>query len=307
MRKNSILLAVLLQCSFISAQVYVNVREESARETSASFQVEEPNSTKGLGMPTVKLNNIADYSMFFASPKEGLLVYNTMVNEFVTQGYYYWSLQPSPHWEKMNGTVDYSSILQNIDVDILGYKPNIISINGPASISFGSTTASLNKCVKWELKDGGNDNIYCSYSTASELDFNKAFNLSKNAGGFVVTLTSDDEWEFVKTNLVNGVNSGFWIGYTAVKTPGNIFKYRWITNENWRNTWQNTSNTQNNFDQNKIINVPSSTSASLVFSNCSYIQNQFASVERKWAQRNCATSSGIKNLIIEFVTNNESF
>lgn len=251
MKKISLWLFALINLSLTQAQVYVNVPNTEDQEASASFQVETQNAKKGVALPSVALTSIDSYQPIVMEPKPGLLVYNTTVDESLDAGYYYWDLTPNPHWERMGGTVDKYTILQNIDEDILGYSPTGTGATATPSIpAVGNTSYDKASCVKWELSDGGNGHSYCTYNysdAANGKDFQTFFNAAKTANGYLLTVTSTAEWNFVKNNVLNNVSSPVWLGYVAMKTPGNDYKYRWITNETWRNNWSNNASTQSAF------------------------------------------------------------
>jgi len=189
-------------------------------------------------------------------------------------------------------------ILQNVNELILGYKPSGSGSTSPQTITVGGITATKEHCVKWEMGKGGNGHSYCGYKvpTGQNLDFAQAFNFAQAAKGYMITLTSTEEWDFVKKEVILGtrpLNGPIWIGYTALKTPGNPYEYRWITNESWRNNWGNDASTQSFF----ATNQPAAAGEGL----CTLIS---ASGNREWFSQNCDakvhSGTNINSFIIEF-------
>ncbi|GAA5084242.1 hypothetical protein GCM10023210_03880 [Chryseobacterium ginsengisoli] len=283
------------------AQIFLNV-PDAEHENSAYFQVGKMNANKGVAMPIVSLTSLTDYSPIVQTPKPGLLVYNNTISETLEQGYYYWSTINTPHWEKIGGVENKFTIIQNVDPNILGYSPTGIGSNAPATFSVGSSTASKTTCSKWELNAGGNGHVYCGYkvSDASGKDFGTVFNALKNLNGYIVTITSAPEWDFIKTNILNysgnTLTTAAWIGYTSVKTPGNSERYRWITNETWRSNWGNSASVQSFFAANNPGNAANG--------QCNMISGAANNANREWYSSACSSTAlsgaNISSIIVEF-------
>lgn len=295
-----VLLSLLGNSSFLKSQVYVNVPNVAEHEVSADFQVDPVNTKKGVALPLVELTSIDSYSPIVQQPKPGLLVYNITINEQLTKGYYYWATTPTPHWEKMGGTVSKYTILQDIDENILGYSPTALGASAPSAITIGGSTATKTRCMKWELSAGGNGHTYCGYTIAAAKDFTTTFNAIKAMNAYMVTITSDSEWDFVKTNIINytttPLNNPIWIGYVSLATPGNAQKYRWITNETWSNNWGNTSSVQATF--------ASGNPAAATSGRCSLIAGNAYNANRQWYSAACTNTAfqgaNINHVIVEF-------
>ncbi|WP_294244306.1 C-type lectin domain-containing protein [uncultured Chryseobacterium sp.] len=287
--------------STLDAQVYINV-PPAQYESSASFQIEKAGADKGVALPVVSLNSLTDYSPIAQVPKAGLLVYNDRITETLEQGYYYWAVTPSPHWESIGGINNRFTIIQNVDPGILGYAPAGTGSNAPASFPIGNTTATKTQCLKWEQNVGGNGHTYCGYKTsdASGQSFASAYEAIKNIGGYMVTITAGREWNFVRNNILNNtanpLNDPIWIGYTSVKTPGNPERYRWITNETWRSNWDNNASVQSFFAPNNPAPAGNG--------RCNLIAGSAFDANRLWYTADCYFTDfsgvNINHLIVEF-------
>ncbi len=285
----------------LDAQVYLNV-EETAKSNSADLQVDSENS--GVALPHVFLNSTDDYLPIVEEPQPGLLVYNPNLTQGIDPGYYYWAVSPSPaHWEKIGGINEKGTIIQNVDIEFMGYDPTGIGASSPNNISIGPKTASKQRCSKWEINQGGNGHVYCAYTVSSTIDYGEAFQAAKNVGGYTVTIVSDAEWSFVKNNIINDglglggtlLSSNIWLGYVKLATPGNGYNYFWMTNETWENNWSNNSTTQSYF----VTGEPEEYNANNN-TRCTYIQSTTANADRLWSSQTCASTSNMTNLIIEF-------
>jgi len=90
--------------------------------------------------------------------------------------------------------------------------------------------------VQWRVEDGGNGHWYVVINVSSRINWNEAKAQSIIQGGFLATLTSQGENNFV-ANLVhnNGINAflgGFQIDPSS---PANI-GWAWVTGEQWSYT-----------------------------------------------------------------------
>lgn len=285
----------------VKAQVYLNV-EEAAQSNSADLQVDSDNT--GVVFPHVFLNATNDYLPVIDSPQPGLLVYNPNLTNEIDPGYYYWAETPAPaHWEKLGGMNEKGTIIQNVDIEFMGYDPTGIGANSPNSIAIGGKTATKQRCSQWEINEGGNGHVYCAYTVNSTINFGEAFTASQSNGGYVLTVVSDAEWNFVKDNIINdGLGIGgavltdnIWLGYVKLSTPGNGYKYFWLTHETWENNWSNNSTTQSYF----VSGQPEEWNANNA-TRCTFIQRTVANPDRLWSSQTCSTTTNMTNLIIEF-------
>lgn len=295
--KKILLIFILSIGAGIQAQVYVNV-DEANQESSADLQIDSNNS--GFGVPQVMLTSLTSYAPIASEPKPGLVVYNPNTNDEIEAGLYVWVAEPAPaHWEMLGGLDRKGTIIQNIDKEFLGYDPVGSGFSAPVP-------AGLNKqrCARWEINDGGNGHVYCAYTSTSTRNFHNTYNLARSAGGYVVTIVSDAEWDFVKDNIINdGLSQGgsaltnnIWLGYVKLKTPGNDdLKYHWITGETWENKWSNNASTQSHFASGEPQPADSNTST-----RCTFINRSASDSNRLWRSQTCGTVSNMNNIIIEF-------
>ena len=290
--KNNIKFIALVICLFsvfTSAQVTLNVADENI-EASADFQIYSEN--KGFAMPQIALTKINSYLPIISQPINGLLVYNTTNNTELSSGLYYWS---NNQWNKMGIVQNKATIIQNVNEEYLGYKLGT-TVNPPNTLE----NAQLTTCAKWEIKNGGNGHTYCGYNNATtNLTFTKVYNAAKTNGGYVVTITSDEEWDFINDNIIKAkgkeLNNAIWLGYTKIATPGNAAKYNWITNEKSVYNWGLESNVQARFIANQPENASLNTN-----SKCTYILPTSINANRQWSSSDCTTTTNHQNFIIEF-------
>lgn len=304
--KNIKSIVLLLLGVFSYAQLYINV-DPVNEVKSADLQIDSKN--KGIGMPIVNLVSSSSFAPIKELPKDGLLVYNNNVTDGLQIGYYYWRNSPSAHWEKAGGENTKSTIVQNVNETVLGYKPTGKAVNAPSTLNVDGAEFKKTRCVKWEVTDSGNGHTYCGYKSNRSMTFESAYNAAKSQGGYILTTTSTSEWDFVKNNvLLDGLYKGgdnltgdIFIGYISVASPGNKRKYIWITDETWDSNWGNVSTTQSYFaaipksGQMSGQNPEPSTSN---YSRCSYIPSVTDTPSRDWYTGNCDT--GKNNIIIEF-------
>jgi hypothetical protein len=300
MKKKISCILMILYIGLTNAQVYINVEEEN-EESSAILQIDAEN--KGITFPHVFLTSISSYAPIEQIPAEGLIVYNPNLTKEIQPGYYYWKSTPTPHWERLGGVNDKGTIIQNIDIEFLGYNPTGNGSSAPSTFSVNGASATKQRCVKWNVADGGNDHTYCSYTINNGRNFNDTFQAIKNINGYMVTIVSKKEWDFVMNNVINdgkglggtNLNQAIWLGYVKFATPGNLtHKYHWITNESWENNWSNNATVQHNFDTDQPDSAASNTD-----SVCTYIQTSSSS-SRLWRSQACTTTTNMTNLIVEF-------
>ncbi len=239
------------------SQVYINV-DEADQVSSADLQIDSENS--GVALPHVLLNSINSYAPIATEPKAGLIVYNPNLTRDIDPGYYYWSNSTSPsRWVKIGGIEEKGTIIQNVDIDFLGYNPTGVAASTPATFSIGTKTATRQRCAKWETSLGGNGHVYCAYTINNTINFNEAVTAARDRNGYIVSIVSDSEWTFVKNNVIqDGLSLGgstldnnIWLSYVKLATPGNSFKYYWMTGETWENNWSNNATTQSYFATNQ--------------------------------------------------------
>ncbi|MDP2454626.1 MULTISPECIES: C-type lectin domain-containing protein [unclassified Kaistella] len=217
---------------------------------------------RGFLGPKVELTSRTDQSTLGTTPA-GMMVYNTRiqlgtVDTELIKSYYYWN---GSQWIAMNTGYNNNKIAgQDITfVQTLGYNPtgyvnsqNIIV--GP--VQNGTNTYTRIGCYKWDTGTNANGHRYCAYkigtsplipSNLTDLTQNatwaNAFNMSKTVGGYMPTITNNEEWQMIKTNILNlnvATISGTtykvkdytsWIGMNKVTYAGNAKEFIWITGE----------------------------------------------------------------------------
>lgn len=293
---------LILISSFINGQVYINV-EELNQEKSADLQIDSENS--GFGIPQVMLTSISSFSPISSEPKEGLIVYNPNLTNEIEPGVYVWVTNPSPsHWEILGGTNNKGAIIQNIDVEFLGYNPIGTGIDSPESFSLGSgRIATKQRCAKWEITNGGNGHTYCAYTASLGANFNDIQTAIRSINGYVVTIVSNSEWDFVRNNIINDelglggtiLSNNIWLGYVKLSTPGNGYRYFWMTGETWENNWFNEATTQSYFTTGQP-QIASENNAA----RCTFIQRTALSVDRLWSSQACTATTNMNHIIVEF-------
>ncbi len=139
------------------------------------------------------------------------------------------------------------------------------------------------------------------------------FGAAKSLDAYILTVTSSNEWNFVKENLVKNVTSPIWLGYATVRTPGNPYKYRWITGETWNNSWGNSASVQavfapgnpkstvDYYGANPYVGDYESKNAAGL---CALISGSAYNQNRLWYSAGCDSknfeSAEIKQIIVEF-------
>lgn len=291
-----------------SAQVQVtNITTPPSISASAILQVDATN--KGVSLPNVALLSTTDVATI-ATPKDGLMVYNTNTIADVTPGYYY---RYNNAWQPLGKITDSYIFQQKIDVAVLGYTPSnagITADNSTGSINQPSNgTWTKNGCVRWDVSVGGNNHTYCAYTRSSDAEWEQAFSFAQYRGGYLVTITSDAERNWLKTNIIDAKNlsNNIWLGYNKYQSryiplAGNNndtyntvdyarYRYKWITGEKWAVNWEvpTGATVQNNFAASPNIGNSN---------RCAYIMTGGG---RQWGDKDCDDTAGTNTqVIIEF-------
>lgn len=290
MKNNFIKSILLLSVTNLYSQVYINVREGNHIE-SASLQIDS--NDKGMSIPTIALITSTDKSPVVATPKDGLLIYNTTNNSELEQGYYIWQTNK---WNKIGGSKKVNTLTQLINWDILNIDATGEYQTSPSTINLpGNVSLSKQKCVQWRLEDAGNNHYYCMYKSAkNDINFANAYNAAKAAKSYIVTITSDEEWFFLRDKLIKtDITEKTWLGYALQKQPGNNLKYTWLTGESFNNKWSNAPDVQHHFQSGHPYE---STAGSA--DKCTVINSSANSADRLWISNNCGEN--LNTVIIEF-------
>lgn len=259
---------------FINAQVYINVKE-GEENPSAILQVDATN--KGFQFPTVEIDNYQNLNLKFPNPIEGSVIYLKQ-SDITTHKNGFYVYQGS-YWDYI-GVLDDKNYYQDIeDNEFLGYEAySISSSNGTSrdggivySVTYNTINYSDASCIKWEE---GNNHTYCMYKANRNINFSEAFSFAKYLKGYVVTITSLSELNFLRSNFLrtsSSQNDGFWLGYINYKlsestqdiassTTG-LYRFKWITNEDFLISWDQSSATGATVDLSSFFsNISSSTS-----------------------------------------------
>lgn len=290
MKKFLIISILVLSFSKLSSQVQINVAQGNDIE-SADLQIDS--NDRGLAIPLIALSDPNDQDPIEATPKDGLLVYNTTNNDDLEQGYYIWQ---NNKWNKIGGTKKVNTITQLINVEVLSYDANGLYENSPATITLDNgVVVNKQKCTQWKIEDGGNNHYYCNYtSTSNNINFANAYNAARKANGYIITVTSDSEWHFIRDKVLkNSITQKTWLGYSMQKQPGNAYKYTWITGETFDNKWSNKPDVQHHFDVGQPVEASTSQQ-----NKCTVINSASASADRLWISNIC--TDNFNNVIIEF-------
>ncbi|MFC3158535.1 C-type lectin domain-containing protein [Chryseobacterium arachidis] len=288
-------LKLFLSCIFmgsLSAQVGINT---PMPDLSAQFDMS--NAPKGFLAPRVALTGTTDTTTI-GSPKEGLLVYNITSNSSLTPGYYYWDITASlwkPFYNNSSSTVNTNT--PKMYASVLGYNPYGVAVQSPAAFSYNGVNATKQGCYSFtDTYSGAPKHTYCSYNLSASVDWNSAFNMGKFLNGYITVITSQNEWNFIKTSVLTGAgnsNNNVWIGYNTIQYPGNSPEYTWITGEKSDINWSNSSTLQTNYP----TGVPNGTSGCVRISPSS-------NATRGWYNDTCSSTtlsgSPLNFLIVEF-------
>lgn len=289
-------------------------------------------SDKGFLAPQIALASLADASTINA-PEEGMLVYNTTDNALLDPGYYFWdgtTWQPTGLGSRTNIVSD------GVIPAILGYTPDGIHPGTGSTTTVDGVLFTNRGCTRWTAS-GGNNHWYCAYTsgangatTAGGVNWGTAFNVGKQLKGYLVTITSNAELAFITTNILNSTNGGYgnfsnniWIGNSKAinmsfapanqPAPGIPIEFLWITGEESKYNWSNTTTVQQNFANNTgIQNEPNNLGNN---EGCTHIwpnHSSFpAALRRLWNDAPCTVTSfwpgnltaeqrAMNQLVIEF-------
>lgn len=261
------ILALLFTSSLTFGQVGIGTETPDA---SAALDVVA--TSKGFLAPQIALTATNVWAPLVAPATEGMLVYNTTDNATLDIGYYFWdgtSWQPTGLGDRTNIVSD------GVIPSILGYEPDGVAATAPASITVDGVTFTKKGCKQW-TGAGSNGHWYCGYHSgnngtsnanpgANGVNWGTAYNVGKALKGYLVTITSDAEWTFVRTAIGTGTGNfdyrnHIWIGNSKAinmaielndqPAPGIPIEFYWITGEESKYNWGNTTTVQQNFATN---------------------------------------------------------
>lgn len=297
--KNLLYIVALFLITNVSGQVGIGTTMPNSKAV-----LELTSSNKGFlpaKVPLIATTNPEPVGTNTNPPIEGLLVFNTINVNDVVRGYYIWQ---NSKWELIGSTSVEVVVDQLPDyaIDYLGYQPVGVA-NDPNNSTLTYAGITLNKkgnCVKWEISNGGNDHVYCAYDTTGAMNWAQAFNLAKLSKGYLVTITSDAEWAFLKDKIIepNSLNNHIWMGFNKIISPGNNARLEWITGENSVVNQTNSATIQHHFAGGQPDN-------STGVEGCAHIFSVQRSPTREWNDFVCNQSQidglNFNQLIIEFL------
>ncbi len=268
-----------------------------------SAMLEVRSTTRGVEMGNVALQSLTDVTTI-PNPAVGLMVYNTTVDatKNLELANYYWN---GTTWRIVgNQQTNYvaTSNAESYSVEeYLGYelKPRPTTSNGNAP-----TNWTFKGCKRWNSGTDANNHYYCAYEapTANAVNWQQAFTIAKNLGGYLVTLTNNNEIAWLRTNMINNstgynLQNNIWMGFNKVTFPGNPKEFRWITGEVSRRVWSNNTLLEDNW----TAGEPNDQGGT---EGCGHINDNAQSPDRKWNDLVCSfnTTNGrvFNQLIIEF-------
>lgn len=312
---------------FTTVQAQVGIGTETPH---SSTMLDIVASDKAFLGPQIALTSTTDI-VTIENPAEGMLVYNTTIapSEDLDTSYYFWdgaTWQPTGVGNRTNIVSD------GVIPSILGYTPTGYN-ESQTSITVNGTTFTRVGCKVWS----GNGHRYCAYKSGENgysnftnsvpgengVNWGTAFKLGELAGGYLVTLTSLDEWNWVVTNIINsgtGYNIGnhIWLGNSKAinkalgqntASPGIPTEFFWITGEQSKHVWANTTTIEHNFANNEPNNLNSNEGCTHLWGHS--MGNVFPGLNLQWNDAPCdvtefspggnsRTWRAMNQLIIEF-------
>lgn len=285
---------VFLFGHLLCANAQVGINTELPHETAALDMSE---SNKGFLAPRIALQDNNDV-FTIPQPQKGLLIFNTTDNSTLHKGYYYWN---NEKWNPFhdNSFKIHQGISETIYASSLGYVPSGNYLDALTEFNYNGVTATKTNCFQFtDSFEEAISKTYCGYSLDGSITWEEAFYFSKYFKGYLVTITSTEEWNAIKSNLLSlgeNANHNIWIGYNTIQTPGNPREYVWITGEKSVINWSNNSVLQVNYAPGE----PDETTT-----GCVHVSSIGTSFDREWYNAPCdiKTANGIPfdYLIVEF-------
>ncbi len=288
---NKIIMIFFVGILNLNAQVGINT--EPPHVTAA---LDMSDSGKGFLAPRVSLQGNRDTSTI-SQPRKGLLVFNTTNNATMQTGYYYWN---NEKWDPFYNTSSesFQTISETIFASSLGYVPSGDYELALTELSYYGATSLKRDCFQFtDTFNGAVSKTYCGYTMEGTITWEQAFYFAKYLKGYLATITSTDEWNAIRTNLLTlgaNANNNIWIGYNTIQSPGNPREYNWITGERSVINWSNSSVLQVNYAPGE----PDTTTG------CVHISSSTTSANRNWYNAPCNTTTAngapFNYLIVEF-------
>ncbi|WP_424369666.1 C-type lectin domain-containing protein [Moheibacter sp.] len=198
------------------------------------------------------------------------------------------------------------NISQTIFASSLGYVPSGTPAEAPEIFSFDGISSTGRTCIDFtDSYTGAIAKTYCGYSLDTSVSWEQAFNFAKLLKGYLATITSTEEWEAIKTNLIDNsgtsynMNTSIWIGYNKVNFSGNLTEFTWITGEKSKVNWGIDNQTEEYFDGGEPNNQGGN-------EGCVHVKHSNLGSDRRWNDITCESAGGTgwsapwRHLIIEF-------
>jgi hypothetical protein len=98
---------------------------------------------------------------------------------------------------------------------------------------FFITASAFGAPIQWKIAEGGNGHWYERVDNVKTWGNAKVY--CENLGGYLVTITSQGENDFITTNLISNpaYQQGVFLGATDVRVEG---VWEWVTGETWSYT-----------------------------------------------------------------------
>ncbi|APD05675.1 hypothetical protein UJ101_00122 [Flavobacteriaceae bacterium UJ101] len=294
-----VVITTVVMCTYLIAQVGIGVNG-SSMSPSAVLEIVSQTKNQGVLFPKLTTAEI----LAITNPAQGLLVYNKESHCIY--------MHNGTTWLSSCGIAPNSSAVDQISYNALGYVSNGSASSAAENLTIPNTSITAEKKACYNNTINNHD--YCAYQLSTGVTWQDAFNLGKELKGYLVTITSDAEWSFIKSSVIGGsatfdLDNNIWIGYNRVSYPGNDAEFMWITDEKSLINWSNNSSTQNNFNAGE----PNDSGGN---EGCSHIwHNGSSTSDRTWNDEDCtstevgfglfSTDRPFDQVIIEFESNNQ--
>lgn len=249
MKKNYVLLCILFS-SIVFSQVGIGTASPAtildiSVERGQDGIIKDANKPYGFQAPRLTLAELSGLTAVYDANHVGVLIYITDVSgggatdqriNIVDQGYY--SFDGST-WKNMvssiNNIVSLSSL---VDPNILGYVPSNTATASSAGLPTITGKALIKSSVGTNSENGHSYALYSTVDTSANsfLTWYEAYNAAKELGGYLVTVRTGAEWNFIRTNIIKTSNLNGWIGmarfsWSAGSALTPAIEMKWITGE----------------------------------------------------------------------------
>ena len=232
------------------AQIGISTKANFVMHPDAAVHIDNGNHV--VKFPHVSLQGLTD-NQTVNNPSVGLMVYNTNNDVAPRKGFCYWDGDKWINYADDQVIISNDIDLVDLSVNMLGYNPDGSYID--ATDTFSITRSIDNKVISFTYEgcvtNPDNNHTYCGYSSSEPLNWMDAFKAGKIQKGYLVTITSQKEWDFILNTFyrnqhsLTGVNfkdlindnRRVWIGYNKVNPIGYHQQFTWITGESSEVDW----------------------------------------------------------------------